>query len=97
MLYAGNPYVLPSTIVGAIVYLGLTILTDASLLVRVGVLVGIVGVVPIVVNRIRGLGGESTGGNGSEATADAETAEDAEATTDAKTVEDGEATTDGSD
>ena len=76
MLDAGNPYVLPSAIAGAIVYLGLTILTDASLLVRLGVLLVIVGVVPVVVNRIRGVVGEPTAAN------EAETAADAEATAD---------------
>jgi len=59
MLDAGNPYVLPSAIVGAIAYLGVTALTDASLLVRLGLLLGIVGVVPIVLNRILGSASET--------------------------------------
>lgn len=59
MLDAGNPYVLPSAIVGAIAYLGVTTVTDASLLVRLGVLIGIVGVVPIVLNRILGSASET--------------------------------------
>ncbi|MBP1922183.1 hypothetical protein J2751_001189 [Halorubrum alkaliphilum] len=85
MLYAGNPYVLPSTIAGAIAYLGATILTEASLLVRLGVLVGIVGVVPIVLNRVRGVLVESTASDGAEAVEEAET--DAEAMERAETGE----------
>ncbi|OYR53859.1 hypothetical protein [Halorubrum halodurans] len=54
MISAGNPYVLPSVLVGAAVYLALSVLTDASVLVRVGVLVAIAGVVPVVVNRVVG-------------------------------------------
>ena len=54
MLSAGNPYVLPSVLVGAAVYLALSVLTDASVLVRVGVLVVIAGVAPVVVNRVVG-------------------------------------------
>ena len=72
MLDSGNPYVLPAAIVGAVVYLGLTILTDASVFVRVGVLVGIVGVVPVVVNRLVGGRRELT------TLADAETADETE-------------------
>jgi hypothetical protein len=52
MLSAGNPYVLPSVLVGAAVYLGLSFFTDVTVLVRVGILVGLAGVVPVVVNRI---------------------------------------------
>ncbi|MFC5135429.1 MULTISPECIES: hypothetical protein [Haloferacaceae] len=63
MLSAGNPYVLPSVLVGAAVYLGLSALTDASVLVRVAVLVLIAGVVPIVVNRVVGV---LRGGNAAE-------------------------------
>jgi hypothetical protein len=60
MLSAGNPYVLPSVLVAAGVYLAATLLTDASLLVRIGVLALLAGVVPIVLNRL--LGGGSAGG-----------------------------------
>jgi len=38
MLSAGNPYVLPSVLVAAGAYLAVTLLTDASLLVRIGIL-----------------------------------------------------------
>lgn len=58
MLSAGNPYVLPSVLVAAGAYLAVTLLTDASLLVRIGILAFLAGVVPIVLNRI--LGGGST-------------------------------------
>jgi len=58
MLSAGNPYVLPSVLVAAGAYLAATLLTDASLLVRIGILAFLAGVVPIVLNRI--LGGGST-------------------------------------
>ncbi|WP_066413816.1 hypothetical protein [Halorubrum aethiopicum] len=62
MISAGNPYVLPSVLVGAAVYLGLSFLTDASVLVRVGVLLAIAGVVPVVVNRVVGaVRGEDAG------------------------------------
>ena len=54
MLDAGNPYVLPSVLVGAAVYLGLTVATDASLPIRVGALLVLVGVVPVVLNRLLG-------------------------------------------
>ena len=76
MLSAGNPYVLPSVLVGATVYLGLSFFTDLTFLVRVGVLVGLAGVVPVVVNRVvtavrGGAGGaddtdtpDQTGGDG---------------------------------
>ncbi|WP_050033233.1 hypothetical protein [Halorubrum halophilum] len=56
MLSAGNPYVLPSVLVAAGAYLAATLLTDASLLVRIGVLVFLAGVVPIVLNRLLGGG-----------------------------------------
>jgi quinol-cytochrome oxidoreductase complex cytochrome b subunit len=52
MLSAGNPYVLPSVLVGATVYLGLSFFTDLTVLVRVGILVGLAGVVPVVANRV---------------------------------------------
>ncbi|MFC6753238.1 hypothetical protein [Halorubrum tibetense] len=70
MLDAGNPYVLPSAIVGAVVYLGVTALTDASLLVRLGVLLGIVGVVPVVLNRALGGGTETDTTDATESTTD---------------------------
>lgn len=54
MLSPGNPYVLPSTLVAAGAYLAATLLTDASILVRIGLLVLLAGVVPIVLNRILG-------------------------------------------
>ena len=68
MLDAGNPYVLPSVLVGAAVYLGLTVATDASLLVRIGVLVVFVGVVPVVLNRLLGDRGGPTGLGDDEST-----------------------------
>ena len=54
MLSAGNPYVLPFVLVAAGAYLALTILTDASALVRIGVLAFVAGVVPIALNRVLG-------------------------------------------
>ncbi|EMA66241.1 hypothetical protein C461_12183 [Halorubrum aidingense JCM 13560] len=54
MLSAGNPYVLPSVLIAAGAYLALTLLTDASILIRIGVLAFVAGVVPIVVNRLFG-------------------------------------------
>ena len=54
MLSAGNPYVLPSVLVAAGAYLALTVLTDASVLIRIGVLVFVAGVVPIALNRVLG-------------------------------------------
>jgi hypothetical protein len=60
MLSPGNPYVLPSTLVAAGAYLAATLLTDASILVRIGMLVLLVGVVPVVLNRL--LGGDSADG-----------------------------------
>lgn len=54
MLSAGNPYVLPSVLIAAGAYLALTLLTDASILIRIGVLAFVAGVVPIVVNRLLG-------------------------------------------
>ncbi|WP_280587011.1 hypothetical protein [Halorubrum sp. Boch-26] len=54
MLSPGNPYVLPSTLVAAGAYLGATLLTDASILVRIGILVVLAGIVPVVLNRIFG-------------------------------------------
>jgi len=54
---------LPSVLVGAAVYLGLTVATDASLLVRVGALLALVVVVPMVLNRLFGdRGGAPTSG-----------------------------------
>ncbi|WP_144798276.1 hypothetical protein [Halorubrum depositum] len=54
MLSPGNPYVLPSTLVAAGAYLAATLLTDASILVRIGLLVLLAGVVPVVLNRVLG-------------------------------------------
>lgn len=54
MLSPGNPYVLPSVLVAAGAYLALTLVTDASILVRIGVLAVGVGVVPVVLNRLLG-------------------------------------------
>ena len=76
MLDAGNPYVLPSAIVGAVVYLGVTALTDASLLVRLGVLLGIVGVVPVVLNRVLGRGTETDTTDATESTTDPDGTDD---------------------
>ena len=61
MLDAGNPYVLPSTLVGAAVYLGLTVVTDVSLPIRIGALLAFVVVVPTVLNRLLGDRGASGG------------------------------------
>ncbi|WP_144925331.1 hypothetical protein [Halorubrum salsamenti] len=63
MLSAGNPYVLPSVLVAAGAYLAATLLTDASLLVRIGILALLAGVVPIVLNRLLG-GGSADGWSG---------------------------------
>jgi hypothetical protein len=46
--------VLPSTLVAAGAYLAATLLTDASVLVRIGLLVLLAGVVPIALNRVLG-------------------------------------------
>lgn len=54
MLSPGNPYVLPSVLVAAGAYLALTLLTDASILLRIGVLAVGAGVVPVVLNRLLG-------------------------------------------
>ncbi|MGQ3329765.1 hypothetical protein [Halorubrum sp. FL23] len=56
MLSPGNPYVLPSVLVAAGTYLAVTLLTDVSLLVRIGLLAFLAGVVPIVLNRLLGGG-----------------------------------------
>ncbi|EMA70161.1 hypothetical protein [Halorubrum distributum] len=69
MLDAGNPYVLPSVLVGAAVYLGLTVATDASLPIRVGALLVLVGVVPVVLNRLLGDRGGPTRDDGDESAA----------------------------
>ncbi|TKX87876.1 hypothetical protein EXE43_00940 [Halorubrum sp. SS5] len=67
MLDAGNPYVLPSVLVGAAVYLGLTVATDASLPVRIGALLVFVAVVPVVLNRLLGgRGGPTAPDDGDE-------------------------------
>ncbi|EMA67344.1 hypothetical protein [Halorubrum kocurii] len=70
MLSPGNPYVLPSVLVAAGAYLAATLLTDASLLVRIGILALFVGVVPIALNRL--LGGGSTDDRRDEPTEEAE-------------------------
>ncbi|GAB7009651.1 hypothetical protein [Halorubrum trueperi] len=54
MLSPGNPYVLPSVAVAAGAYLAATLLTDASILLRIGILVLLAGVVPVALNRILG-------------------------------------------
>jgi len=64
--------VLPSVLVAAGAYLAVTLLTDASLLVRIGILAFLAGVVPIVLNRI--LGGGSTNDWRDEPTEGIETA-----------------------
>jgi len=67
MLSPGNPYVLPSVLIAAGVYLALTALTDASVLVRVGVLAFIAGAVPMTLNRVLGgLGTSATGAAASD-------------------------------
>jgi len=53
MLSARNPYVLPSVLVGGAVYLGLSGMTDRSVIVRVGVLIAIAIVFPVVANAVR--------------------------------------------
>ncbi|GAB6880497.1 hypothetical protein JCM17823_27710 [Halorubrum gandharaense] len=53
MLSAGNPYVLPAVVAGAVAYLGLSVFTGYSLPIRLGVLVVIVGVLPMVLNTVR--------------------------------------------
>ena len=58
MLAPGNPYVLPATLLGVVAYLAVTLLTDASLLARIGLLALFVGVVPTVLNRLLS-GGDS--------------------------------------
>ena len=69
MLDAGNPYVLPSVLVGAAVYLGLTVATGASLPIRIGALLVFVAVVPVVLNRLLGdRGGQTPPGGDDEAT-----------------------------
>ena len=82
MLDAGNAYVLPSVLVGAAVYLGLTVATDASLPIRIGALLVFVVVVPTVLNRLpggqsgsttpgaEGADDESTAATGGEETGD---------------------------
>lgn len=71
MLDAGNPYVLPSVLVGAAVYLGLTVATDVSLPIRIGALLAFVVVVPAVLNRLfGGRGGPTSLGDESESTSE---------------------------
>ena len=77
MLDAGNPYVLPSVLVGAAVYLGLTVATDASLLIRVGALLAFVVVVPVVLNRLLGDRGGPTDLGDDDESAAATAGEDA--------------------
>jgi hypothetical protein len=72
MLSPGNPYVLPSTLVAVGAYLAVTLLTDASILVRIGMLVFLVGIVPVVLNRL-------LGGSTAEATSDEQPEEPPEA------------------
>ncbi|SFR30461.1 hypothetical protein [Halorubrum sodomense] len=80
MLDAGNPYMLPSVLVGAAVYLGLTAVTDASLPIRVAALLAFVTVVPIALDRLfdgRGvptsLDDEATSGDATAGDATADT------------------------
>jgi len=70
MLSAGNPYVLPSVLVAAGAYLALTLLTDAAVLVRIGVLAFIAGIVPIALNRVLGGAGDDLSGKSPESPAD---------------------------
>ena len=52
MLAAENPYMLPAVLLGGAVYLGLSVTTDLSIVVRVGVLVGLAIVAPIGLNTV---------------------------------------------
>ena len=52
MLAAENPYMLPAVLLGGAVYLGLSVLTDLSIVVRVGTLLGLTVVAPIGLNAI---------------------------------------------
>lgn len=79
MLSAGNPYVLPSVLVAAAVYLALSFLTDLSVLIRIGVL-GFIGfVVPVVLNRLFGSETEPAVGEEAE-TGESESPDEAGAT-----------------
>jgi hypothetical protein len=61
MLSPGNPYVLPSTLIAAGAYLAAPLLTDASILLRIGMLAFLVAVVPVVLNRLLGGSAAETG------------------------------------
>jgi len=75
MLSARNPYVLPSVLVGGAVYLGLSGMTDRSVIVRVGVLIAIAIVFPVVANAVRKVvrGSDPDGGEGDTDDADGNT------------------------
>jgi len=84
MLSARNPYVLPSVLVGGAVYLGLSGMTDRSVIVRVGVLIAIAIVFPVVANAVRkvvrgsdpdGDEGDTDDADGNTNDADSDTAE----------------------
>lgn len=63
MISPENPYMLPSVLVAAVAYLAVTLLTDASLLVRIGILVLLAGVLPVMLNLLLG-GGSAEDGYG---------------------------------
>jgi hypothetical protein len=52
MLAAENPYMLPAVLLGGVVYLALSVGTDLSIVVRVGVLFGLAIVAPIGLNTV---------------------------------------------
>jgi hypothetical protein len=80
MLSPENPYMLPSVLVAAVAYLAVTLLTDASLLVRIGTLVLLAGVLPVVLNLLFG-GGSAE--NGYEESLEESAADGTEETSDA--------------
>lgn len=63
MISPENPYMLPSVLVAAVAYLAVTLLTDATLLVRIGILVLLAGVLPVMLNLLLG-GGSAEDGYG---------------------------------
>ena len=52
MLAAENPYMLPAVLLGGGVYLGLSVATDLSIVIRVSVLFGLAIVSPIGLNVV---------------------------------------------
>jgi len=61
MLAAENPYMLPAVLLGGAVYLGLSVATDLSIIVRVGALFGLAIVAPIGLNAVvRAIRGDSS-------------------------------------